>query len=293
MRYHLYPLTVPPKALSVHHQVYVIEIDAHEALQEHANRDKVPSDTLEVLLSYTLHLDTVPATKLDGALSHCDPMFTLTIPFRDKLPIALLTCTLSAKRNNRPGGFQEILSDTHFFTPCHRDVEFHITRPSSEGGRDKDGKEADDVDEDDDEIDDVEEADDEEADAVEDEEEEAEEEEDEEANVVEDEEANVEEDEEAEEAAVVEADTEEADGTLGVRDVDTIHVDTTESHEVSVDGWESVSANEPDVVPPSNTDTAFETQVMARAYDNDNDNATRTCTGGVSAAHVLSSAGRP
>ena len=141
MRYHLYPLTVPHNALSVHRQVYVIEIDAHEALQEHANRDKVPSGTLEVLLSYTLHLDTVPATKLNGSLSHCDPMFTLVIPFRGVLPFALLTCTLSAKRNNRPDGFQEILSDTHFFTPCHKEVVFQITRPLSEGGGDKEDEE--------------------------------------------------------------------------------------------------------------------------------------------------------
>ena len=69
---------------------------------------------------------------------------------------------------------------------------------------------------------------------------------------------------------------------------------TTDSLEVTADEWESVSAKEPDGVELStNTDTAFEAQVTARAYDNDNDDETRTCTVGVSAAHVLSSAGRP
>ena len=296
MEYHLYPVPIPTQTLSVHRQLYVLEMDAHALLDTYESTSDLAS--IRKRLHYSLYIHNEAQTLVDGSLIHKDSRFLVTFPYSGTLPVCFVLYTLAVETSAHE--FEDVCKAHAFIErPAASNVALAIARPAlydeEEDDEDEDEGEEDDEEEDEGEEDDEEEDEGEEDEGEEDEEEdEGEEDDEEEDEGEEDEEEDEGEEEHGEEGDVKEEqDTdgkEEHNGKEADEEGDVMNSETEEAeanpeeaveHEDSalIEGTAEVATEEPrtatqSVAVPrisatSSVDGAFEAQVSQRAYPMD------------------------
>ena len=86
MEYHVYPVPIPTQTLSVHQQLYVIEMDAHAVLDTCECEPPLDLVTARKRLQYILYIHNEAHTVLEGTLTHKDPHFLVMFPYSGVLP---------------------------------------------------------------------------------------------------------------------------------------------------------------------------------------------------------------
>jgi hypothetical protein len=163
MEYHVYPVPIPTQTLSVHQQLYVLEMDAHAVLETCECEPPLDLATARKRLQYTLYIHNEAHTMFEGTLTHKDSRFLVTFPYSGALPVCFVAYTLAVETDDE---FQDVWKDHAFVEqPAASNVALAIARPElyGEGEEDSGEGEEDEEDEEDEEEDDEDEEDEEES----------------------------------------------------------------------------------------------------------------------------------
>ena len=150
MEYHVYPVPIPTQTLSVHQQLYVLEMDAHAVLETCECEPPLDLATARKRLQYTLYIHNEAHTMFEGTLTHKDSRFLVTFPYSGALPVCFVTYTLAVEADDE---FQDVWKDHAFVEqPATSNVALAIARPELYGeGEEEDSGEEEEGEEDEDE----------------------------------------------------------------------------------------------------------------------------------------------
>ena len=131
MEYHVYPVPIPTQTLSVHQQLYVLEMDAHAVLETCECEPPLDLATARKRLQYTLYIHNEAHTMFEGTLTHKDSRFLVTFPYSGALPVCFVTYTLAVETDDE---FQDVWKDHAFVEqPAASNVALAIARPELYG----------------------------------------------------------------------------------------------------------------------------------------------------------------
>ena len=137
MEYHVYPVPIPTQTLSVHQQLYVLEMDAHAVLETCECEPPLDLATARKRLQYTLYIHNEAHTMFEGTLTHKDSRFLVTFPYSGALPVCFVTYTLAVETDDE---FQDVWKDHAFVEqPTASNVALAIARPELYGEGEEDG----------------------------------------------------------------------------------------------------------------------------------------------------------
>jgi len=270
MEYHVYPVPIPTQTLSVHQQLYVLEMDAHAVLETCECEPPLDLVTARKRLQYTLYIHNEAHTMFEGTLTHKDSRFLVTFPYSGALPVCFVTYTLAVETDDE---FQDVWKDHAFVEqPAASNVALAIARPELYGEGEEDSGEGEEGEEGEEDSADGEEGD---------EEDEEDEEEDEEGGEEDEEDGEEEAEGEGEEEDETAAETNDAtDGATDATDAaDGATDDATDA--AATDATPATDPQDHAPVPvaspvetagalaTTSVDGAFEAQVAQRAYPMD------------------------
>ena len=141
MEYHVYPVPIPTQTLSVHQQLYVLEMDAHAVLEMCECEPPLDLATARKRLQYTLYIHNEAHTMFEGTLTHKDSRFLVTFPYSGALPVCFVTYTLAVEADDE---FQDVWKDHAFVEqPATSNVALAIARPELYGEGEEEEEEED------------------------------------------------------------------------------------------------------------------------------------------------------
>ena len=141
MEYHVYPVPIPTQTLSVHQQLYVLEMDAHAVLETCECEPPLDLATARKRLQYTLYIHNEAHTMFEGTLTHKDSRFLVTFPYSGALPVCFVTYTLAVETDDE---FQDVWKDHAFVEqPAASNVALAIARPELYGEGEEEEEEED------------------------------------------------------------------------------------------------------------------------------------------------------
>ena len=109
---HVYPVPIPSLTLSVHRQLYVIELDTQSFLNA-CECDDV--ERIKKRLHYQLFIHNEANTMFDGTLVHTDSHFLIAFPYCGALPVSFLTYEFAI--NTNADTFQVLCKHHKFIEP--------------------------------------------------------------------------------------------------------------------------------------------------------------------------------
>ena len=137
---HVYPVPIPSLTLSVHRQLYVIELDTQSILNA-CECDDV--ERIKKRLHYRLFIHNEANTTFDGTLVHTDSHFLIAFPYSGTLPVSFLTYEFSI--NTHAETFQVLCKHHKFIEPLlSTNVSLTIER-THDVYEESDGPESDEV----------------------------------------------------------------------------------------------------------------------------------------------------
>lgn len=137
---HVYPVPIPSLTLSVHRQLYVIELDTQSILNA-CECDNV--ERIKKRLHYRLFIHNEANTTFDGTLVHTDSHFLIAFPYSGTLPVSFLTYEFSI--NTHAETFQVLCKHHKFIEPSlSTNVSLTIER-THDVYEESDGPESDEV----------------------------------------------------------------------------------------------------------------------------------------------------
>lgn len=137
---HVYPVPIPSLTLSVHRQLYVIELDTQSILNA-CECDDV--ERIKKRLHYRLFIHNEANTTFDGTLVHTDSHFLIAFPYSGTLPVSFLTYEFSI--NTHAETFQ-VLCKHHKFIESSLSTNVSLTiERTHDVYEESDGPESDEV----------------------------------------------------------------------------------------------------------------------------------------------------